>query len=150
MAQQLQFTIGGRTLPRVKYGDESGDWGASQQPCSSCGVSAGEIHHAGCYLERCPACGGQAMSCRCDYQESFARRPITVARQNFYKFFYLALMPMTFVGLLLWWIPHGMPFVVCLGIALGIPAVLVVAFWRKIGDMELAEAFITTPKQGPP
>jgi hypothetical protein len=90
------------------------------------------------------------MSCRCEYQETFARRPISAARQNFYKLFYLALVPMAIIGLLLWWIPYEMPFVASLGIALGIPAVLVIAFWRKVGEMELAEAFITTPKQGPP
>ena len=87
------------------------------------------------------------MSCRCEYQESFTRRPISAARQKFYKLFYLAMLPMVLVGLLLWWIPYEMPLAVSLGTVLGIPAVLVIAFWRKIGDMELAEAFITTPKQ---
>jgi hypothetical protein len=90
------------------------------------------------------------MSCKCEYQVPFARRPISVARQNFYKIIYLALLPMALIGLLLWWAPYEMPFVAALGMALGVPAVLVIAFWRKIGEMELAEAFITTPKQRPP
>jgi hypothetical protein len=90
------------------------------------------------------------MSCRCEYREAFTRRPISVARQNFYKVSYLALFPMALIGLLLWWLPHDMPFAASLGIVLVIPAVLVVVFWRKVGDMELAEAFITTPKHGPP
>jgi hypothetical protein len=150
MTQQPQFEIGGRTLPRVKYGDEPGDWGAAKQPCSSCGVTSGEIHHTGCYLERCPACGGQAMSCRCAYQESFTRRPISAARQGFYKLLYLAFLPAALMGLLLWWIPHELPLAVSVGLALGVPGLLVAVFWNKLGDMELAEAFITTPKHGPP
>ncbi|MFO0865574.1 MAG: hypothetical protein U0744_13145 [Gemmataceae bacterium] len=88
------------------------------------------------------------MSCTCEYQESFARRPISATRQRFYKLVYLVLIPMSLVALFLWMVPHEMPVVASLGIALGIPSVLVVAFWRKIGDMELAEVFIATPKQG--
>lgn len=35
-------------------------------PCGECGVTKGGFHHPGCDLERCPLCGGQAITCGCD------------------------------------------------------------------------------------
>lgn len=142
---QPEFKIQGQTYPRVKYGDEPTDWGASTQPCSSCGVPAGEIHHAGCFVERCPKCQGQAVSCRCEYQETFVRHSISPGRQVFYKLVYLAFVPMGLIAAALWWVP--LPPVAYAAAVIGVPVALTALFWTRLGDMELHQ-LITTRKDG--
>lgn len=38
-------------------------------PCNDCGASPETLHHPGCGLERCPACGRQLIGCQCDIAE---------------------------------------------------------------------------------
>jgi hypothetical protein len=145
--QSSTFRIDETSFHRVKYGDEPEDWGASTDACGSCGVAPGEFHLPGCFVERCPKCRGQAVSCRCNYDEPFTRHPISDARRRFYKLFYLAVVPMGLVGLVLSLIPFDLPGMLKIGVVLGVPSVLSAAFWNKFGEMELRQ-IISTLKRG--
>jgi hypothetical protein len=49
----------GEDLDRIRYEpDHDG-------PCHDCNAPVGGLHHPGCDMERCPACGGQAIACEC-------------------------------------------------------------------------------------
>jgi len=37
--------------------------------CHDCGAKEGQLHELGCDMERCPFCGGQLISCSCQYKE---------------------------------------------------------------------------------
>jgi len=63
------YSIGGKLFARVPYGKEGEDWGADSHPCGDCAVLKGQLHVPNCDIEACAACGGQALSCDCDYDE---------------------------------------------------------------------------------
>lgn len=64
-----EVTINGQPYDRVRFGDESEDWGANEGPCRDCGVLRGQFHVPDCDIERCPICDGQLLSCDCQNQD---------------------------------------------------------------------------------
>ncbi|HKF76511.1 MAG TPA: hypothetical protein VKF59_10250 [Candidatus Dormibacteraeota bacterium] len=54
---------------RWRFGDDHGAFQLFEMTdaggcCAGCGVAAGQYHHPGCWVERCP-CNGQATTCGC-------------------------------------------------------------------------------------
>jgi hypothetical protein len=66
----LEYSIGGVRYPRVPYGAENDDWNAEHMPCHDCRVVKGQFHVPSCDVESCPACGGQAIGCDCQYDDT--------------------------------------------------------------------------------
>ena len=50
-----------------KVWDECIADGYQESPCHDCNTPLGGYHHPGCDNERCPICGGQLISCDCEF-----------------------------------------------------------------------------------
>ena len=62
------LTLGANSYRRKPFGAEPG-WPTKQPRCGDCGVHRDGHHHLGCDIARCPACGGQLLSCGCMFRE---------------------------------------------------------------------------------
>lgn len=67
--KKTTYLIDGKEVPRIRYGEESDDWGANEHPCHDCAVIKGQYHVPFlCDAERCPVCDCQAICCDCKYE----------------------------------------------------------------------------------
>ena len=63
------YSVDGTPYPRIPYGSEGAYQIGSSNLCGDCSVYRGYYHIPGCDIERCPVCGGQALSCGCDFED---------------------------------------------------------------------------------
>jgi site-specific DNA recombinase len=60
----ISVEIRGRRYERIRHTT----YGGIRDPtCPGCGITAPNIHHAGCEVEVCPACEGLLAGCDCEY-----------------------------------------------------------------------------------
>lgn len=57
----------GKQVEPIKVGVEG--WIEPNERCTDCGAKYGEYHHIGCDVERCGVCGGQLITCECEYDD---------------------------------------------------------------------------------
>jgi len=57
----------GEMHSRIPYGPIGDGFGDGVRICHDCAANPGQFHALGCDMERCPICGGQLISCSCDF-----------------------------------------------------------------------------------
>lgn len=86
-----KYFIDGIDYKPINMG-EPGDFDEDCEPnctCHDCGCAVGEQHTLRCDAERCPACGGQLISCDCNM---FVHDEETGKKQFFDKSLYYKVM----------------------------------------------------------
>jgi hypothetical protein len=58
------IVIDGESYSPIRHGSRW-DMPRTKNRCHDCYALPGHVHHHGCDMERCPACGDQSISCGC-------------------------------------------------------------------------------------